>query len=633
MRPGPGGAAEDGPPTGLAPTFRSMVEAVGAGRPAGLPRPGQHVGDFELLRVLGQGSFATVFLARQVSLDRQVALKVTADWGSEARTLARLEHDHIVPVFSEGVASGLRLLCMQYVAGTTLERVLDALQGRPRQERGGRAMLEVIDRLSTHPAALHPAALRGREELAEDDHVQAVCRVGARLAEALDYAHGQGVLHRDIKPANILVSQYGRPLLADFNLASRQDPAAGTAAGRLGGTLAYMAPEHLDAFNPEDDTPPGAVDQRSDTYALGVVLFELLTGELPSPTPPPGASLCETLRGLAAARRGGVRSPRQINPDVPPPLDRVIRRCLEPCPGRRYQTAGELARALQGCGELRRIERELPAPGPLTRAAAGRPFLMLAALALLPHVLGSAVNICYNAVRIVRALTAAQQGVFSWSVLGYNLLMYPACLAILVGVTVPGWKTLRGLERGQGIGAEQLAAVRRGVLRWPLWAVAVSCLGWLPGGALFPLAIAVFAGPLDVEVFGHFAVSFTMSGLIALTYTFFAVQFLVLRVFYCRLWVDGQGLGPAARAELGALGPRLRWFQLLAGLIPLVGAVLMVGVGPEISGYRTFRLLVTALLVLGMAGFGMATVAHNVLSQTLAVLVRPEGRGADRGST
>jgi hypothetical protein len=255
---------------------------------------------------------------------------------------------------------------------------------------------------------------------------------------------------------------------------------------------------------------------------------------------------------------------------------------------------------------------------------------MLAALALLPHVLGSAVNIGYNALRIVRALTAAQQGVFAWSVLGYNLLMYPACLAILIGVTVPGWKALRALGRGQDVDAERVAAVRRGVLRWPLWAVAVSCLGWLPGGALFPLAIAVFAGPVCDEVVGHFAVSFTVSGLIALTYTFFGVQFLVLRVFYCRLWVDGQGLGPAARAEFGALGPRLRRFQLLAGLIPLVGALLMVGVGPEISGYRTFRLLVTALLVLGMAGFGVATVAHNVLSQTLAVLVRaqapPPGR-------
>jgi serine/threonine protein kinase len=627
MRPGPDSVADDGAPTGLAPTFRPVVEAVGGG-PDGLPRPGQHVGDFELLRVLGRGSFATVFLARQVSLDRQVALKVTADSGSEARTLARLEHDHIVQVFSEGVESGLRLLCMQYVAGTTLERVLDALKGRPRPEWGGRAILVVIDRLSTGPAALHPAALRGREELAADDHVGAVCRLGARLAEALDYAHGQGVLHRDVKPANILLSQYGRPLLADFNLAS-----AGPSAGRLGGTLAYMAPEHLDAFNPEGDTPPAAVDRRSDTYALGVVLFELLTGELPFPAPPSGAPVCEALRGMAAARRAGVPPPRQFNPDVPPPLDRVIRRCLEPLPGRRYQTAEELSRALHGCGELRRIERELPAPGPLTRAATAQPFLTLVALALLPHVLSSAVNIGYNALRIVRALTAAQRGVFAWSVLGYNLLMYPACLAILVGVMLPGWKALRALGRGQDVGAERVAAVRRDVLRWPLWAVAVSCLGWLPGGALFPLALAVFAGPVCDEVIGHFAVSFTVSGLIALTYTFFGVQFLVLRVFYCRLWADGQGLTTAARAEVGSLGPRLRWFQLLAGLIPLVAAVLLVGVGPEISGYRTFRLLVTTLLVLGMAGFGVATVAHNVLSQNLAVLVRPEGRGAGRGPT
>jgi serine/threonine protein kinase len=135
MRAGPDNVADDKALTGLAPTFRPTVEAVG-GRPDGLPRPGQRVGDFELLRVLGRGSFATVFLARQVSLGRPVALKVTADFGSEARTLARLEHDRIVQVFSEGVASGLRLLCTQYVAGTTLERVLDALKGRLRPQRG-----------------------------------------------------------------------------------------------------------------------------------------------------------------------------------------------------------------------------------------------------------------------------------------------------------------------------------------------------------------------------------------------------------------------------------------------------------------------------------------------------------------
>jgi eukaryotic-like serine/threonine-protein kinase len=303
------------------------------------------------------------------------------------------------------------------------------------------------------------------------------------------------------------------------------------------------------------------VDQRSDTYALGVVLFELLTGELPFPAPARGLRTCEALRALATARRSEVPSPRQINPDVPQPLDQVVRRCLDPDPGRRYQTAAELAQALQGCGELRRVERELPAPGPLTRAAVARPFLLLAVLTLFPHFLGSAVNICYNALCIVRSLTPAQQDVFAGLVLGYNLLMYPACLAILVGLVVPGWKTNRALGRGQVVGGAQMAAVRRGVLGWPLWAVAVSCLGWLPGGLLFPLAISFFAGPVGIDVFGHFAVSFTVSGLIALTYSFFAVQFIVLRVLYGRLWVDGQDFGAAARAELGALGPRLRWFS------------------------------------------------------------------------
>jgi hypothetical protein len=163
--------------------------------------------------------------------------------------------------------------------------------------------------------------------------------------------------------------------------------------------------------------------------------------------------------------------------------------------------------------------------------------------------------------------------------------------------------------------------------------VAASCLGWLPGGILFPLGISSFAGPVGIEVFGHFALSFAFSGLIALTYSFFAAQFIVLRVLYGRLWADGQDFGRATRAEVGALGPRLRWFQFLAGMAPLAGAVLMIGLGPEISSHRTFRLLVTALILLGMAGFGLATAAHNLLSQTLAVLTRAERWGQGRGST
>src|SRR5262249_38815796 len=160
----------------------------------------------------------------------------------------------------------------------------------------------------------------------------------------------------------------GRPLLADFSVASGpQRPGAG-AGEPFGGTLGYMAPEHLDAFNPAELTPREAVDERSDIYALGVVLFEWLTGRSPFPPPPgvlPGSDL---LRALAAARRAGAPSPRSVRPDLPAAIDGVVRRCLEPVPARRYQSAAELALALEGCWELYQAEREMPPAGPLTRA-------------------------------------------------------------------------------------------------------------------------------------------------------------------------------------------------------------------------------------------------------------------------
>src|SRR5438105_2308679 len=118
---------------------------------------------------------------------------------------------------------------------TSLRRVIGTLAGRAPHTWDGRAILEAIDACSTEPATFDPAALRDREFLAGCGFVEAVCWVGARLAEALAHAHRQGVLHRDVKPANILVNRYGRPLLADFNVASA--PRAG-GEDALGGTLA-----------------------------------------------------------------------------------------------------------------------------------------------------------------------------------------------------------------------------------------------------------------------------------------------------------------------------------------------------------------------------------------------------------
>src|SRR6516225_6654937 len=145
--------------TGCAPSYRSPQGPIPIKQQPAFPEAGQRIDDFEIVRILGAGSFAKVFLARQLSLDRPVALKVSANQGREGRTMASLEHDHIVRVFSEKVDSerDLRLLCMQYVPGTTLERVIRELARRDRRQWSGRAVLEAIDASSTRPAPFDPA--------------------------------------------------------------------------------------------------------------------------------------------------------------------------------------------------------------------------------------------------------------------------------------------------------------------------------------------------------------------------------------------------------------------------------------------------------------------------------------------
>jgi len=614
-----------GTEVGAVPPYRAMLPTaeVSPPDPAGGPlRPGTIIDDFELLDVLGAGGFGQVFLARQRSLGRHVALKVTADRGHEAETLARLEHDHIVQVFSETVhpERDLRLLCMQYVPGATLERVIAGLRARPRAAWSGRAVLEIIDAASTSPAALDPAALRDREFLAGCDFVEAACWFGARLAEALAHAHRLGVLHRDVKPANVLLSRYGRPYLADFSVSAAARRAGGAAESPLGGTLSYMAPEHLEAFATRDPAARDAVDERADIYALGMVLYELFVGRLPfTPTVSRGGPQTEALAGMIAERRAGP-PPLPGEVEIPTTVARLLRRCLEPRPEHRYPRAADLAQALDGCRELRHVEAGLPEPGPVTRLLQRWPFAAGCAFILLPHLLGSVVNVSYNALRI--RLSPEQAASFPQLVLLYNAVTYPLCLLMMAAVILPVRSAWRQLGRSERPDAAAVAAARRRALRLPRWAIALSCLGWLPGGVLFPLGLRLRTGPVGTDLFGHFLVSFAVSGLIALTYSVLVVQFLTLRVLYPRFWVDAAGLRVTARAELRSVDRRLGVFQFLAVLIPLAGALMMIGVGPETftpDEYRTFRLLVTGLIALGMTGLGVAILVVSRLRRTLDV--------------
>ncbi|HZW31247.1 MAG TPA: protein kinase, partial [Isosphaeraceae bacterium] len=347
----------------LAAAFQEVLEIHGLiGRGGGsdsrgpcpdgvpLPEAGQTIAGFRLVEELGRGAFARVYLAEERHLaDRPVALKVTRTGSREPQTLARLQHTHIVPVYSYRTdpATGLHLLCMPYLGRITLLQLVN--QPEIRTARTGADLLSLLDRLGPHEDALAQRSA-SRRALARLTYPRVIAWWGARMAEALQHAHDRQVLHRDVKPSNVLMTGDGLPMLLDFNLAQEPwIPHDGAAPAAFGGTLAYMAPEHLEALA-EGGTNPA--DARSDLYALGVVLFDcLVRGTRSFALPSQSMMMTEALRRAAAARRDGAPRLRDTHPDVPPALEAVVRRCLAPEPCDRYASAAQLAADLQAVAE------------------------------------------------------------------------------------------------------------------------------------------------------------------------------------------------------------------------------------------------------------------------------------------
>jgi eukaryotic-like serine/threonine-protein kinase len=335
-----------------APTTHSFSSSTGGTVAADrtFPEAGQTIADFVLVEELGRGAFARVFLAKERELaDRPVALKVSRRGSREPQTLARLQHTHIVPVHSHRIdaASGLHLLCMPYFGRITLSRVL----ADPQVQNGvsGVALAEALDRLDA-ASDLPGGSSAGRLELSRRSYSRAIAWWCARLAEALAHAHDRGVLHRDIKPSNVLVTSDGMPMLLDFNLAREPLPDDGTAVdtATLGGTIDYMAPEHLKALG---EPSAHTVDGRADIYGLGVMLYEAVTGERPFRSPRRGSSVVDALLRAIDDRLAPLPRLRDQHPEVPTALEAVIRRCLEPEPANRYQSAALLAADLQAVAD------------------------------------------------------------------------------------------------------------------------------------------------------------------------------------------------------------------------------------------------------------------------------------------
>jgi hypothetical protein len=248
-----------------------------------------------------------------------------------------------------------------------------------------------------------------------------------------------------------------------------------------------------------------------------------------------------------------------------------------------------------------------------------RPFLWLALLVLLPQMLASGVNITYNLSQIVGELSPPQQQTFHRIVVGYNLLVYPALIAVLVWVLrriYQGWQAVCS----SGLADETLVdTTRRKALRLPLWVAGLAAMGWFPGGVLFPLIIHSSTEGISYNVASHFVGSFVISGLIGLAYSLCGVQLVVLRVLYPGMWINVRNFAETARQELAPMAGRLGWIQALAVSIPLLAVMLLLLLGGD-TNHPGFRWLAAGLVLLGMLGLYVTNNILRALSKVVAAM-------------
>jgi hypothetical protein len=279
--------------------------AAGTGGAAGAPGAGRVFANYELLEELGRGTMGVVYKARQVSLNRAVALKVVLAGGHasaadlarfrrEAEAVARMQHSHIVQIHEVGEAEGWPFFSLEFVEGGSLAQRLD---GTP-----------------------WPAGK--------------AARLVEALAGAVQHAHERNIVHRDLKPGNVLLTADGQPKVADFGLAKWLGQEQGqTQSGAIVGTPSYMAPEQAGGRSKE-------VGPAADVYALGAILYELLTGRPPFRAETP----LDTLMQLVSEEPV---PPSRLQPKVPPDLANICLMCLEKKPHKRYNSAQELAEDLK----------------------------------------------------------------------------------------------------------------------------------------------------------------------------------------------------------------------------------------------------------------------------------------------
>ncbi len=578
--------------------------AKGAKRHAAAPirallGPGQKILDFVILRHLGKGAFADVYLAQEVSLDRLVALKVSRDLGEEDRTLAGLEHDSIVKVYSsERIArKGILVINMQYIEGANLDGILKQMNAVPRAgDPTASGVLEVVRDLC-QKNSFSPDVIAEREAFKSLAFEEAMLWIGEQIALALDFAHERDILHLDVKPANILLTAHGKPYLSDFNVSINTKQTLSTSLERIGGTIEYMAPEQQAVFtNPNPEELVGKVGRPADIYSLGKVLKEAL---------------------------------QSVN--ISQGTKWVLERATAADPAARFQRAGELAQALRGCRQVIRIVRTFPAEDLISKTSQKRPLLALTLWGAIPQTFATLVAVFYNSKIAASSFTPEQAAVFRQ----LNLYFLPALQSLLTMVWVVAlYKILPLLSSPDCFLSEpaKRKRAREELVKVPRWGLVVSTLGWLPCIVVYPAMIHLLGGPIPLTAAIQLGLCFFLSWLIASSYSYLVHQKIVCHNLYLR-FVEGEAdIHELAMKDLVKTLGYVKFFSLLTGFIPLFAAVISLLMGAEFSGagVTLFKVMVCSLIGGGSAGLFVSIGLGQKLTTIVLALQRSGIRRGER---
>lgn len=579
--------------------------------------PGDHIGDFYLMSSLGTGAFGSVFLARQESMQRMVALKVSSDKGTEAQTLAQLDHPNIVRVYDQVrlPEQDLRLLYMQFAAGGTLQAVVRA--SRTAAQKDGRIIDQCIQDALNHTGVLSAENISLKGGLIDKSWPEVVCQLGMELAQALHYAHQQNILHRDVKPANVLLAANGTAKLADFNISFSSEVEGDSAEASFGGSLAYMSPEQLEACHPGHATQPTDLDARSDVFSLGILLWELMYGQRPYDDESATGSWSETLTTMVALRQQDIATAPSVPQNaVEEELFLILKRCLAPNPADRFQTANELARQLGLCLQPRVAQLMHNSHGGWRRKAVLWPLAAFLLAAIGPHVLAAAFNFQYNDVEIKQdPILKAVKDNFVMTALAVNGIAFPIGFLFCIWFSKPVVTQLRQATEMNG----DIATVRLRAFQLSRFVTLLGITEWLIAGMVYPIALNVLTeGLLETKWYFHFVGSLLICGLVAAAYPFFMTATLTIKSFLPSL-LQSDRLRTADVVQLQKLSEQSTWSLYLAGGVPAVGMMILLTTQQTTTANSSFAL--TVLSIVGAVGFALILSLSKSLQSDVEALL------------